>query len=81
MKKLSLLIAITFLLAACGSGDGNPETTMSSGMQQSGGTPQVDSFTSNVAAIVSASSDSAEPVPVDTSPASSLKRTESSPVN
>jgi membrane-bound lytic murein transglycosylase len=81
MKKPSLLIAVIFLLAACGSGDGNPEATTSSGTQQSGGTPQADSFTANVAAIVSASSDTAEPTPVDTSAASSPENTEPSPVN
>ena len=81
MKKPFLLIAIAFLLAACGSGDGNPDTTMSSGTQQSGSTPRADSFTSSVAAIVGAASDAAEPTPVEAFPASSPEGTEPVPLN
>ncbi|MGH8809280.1 MAG: hypothetical protein ACREX0_15510 [Noviherbaspirillum sp.] len=78
---MSLAAAMAMVMAGCGSG-GDDTAVSDSGMPPATsptGTP--DAFTSDVATVVSSSSDDTEPIPVDATAATSPDDTEPVPIS
>lgn len=82
MNKLLLLIPVVAFLAACGSSDGDSGvTTTAATDSQQATSPPIDTFIGDVTVVVGTSSDTAEPVVLDASAASSPEDSEPLPVS
>ncbi len=80
MKKLLLLIPILAALAACGD-SGNGDDGAAGGTMPAAAAPASDAFIDKVSSTIGTTSDSAEPVAIDSVSASSPEDSEPSPVS